>query len=141
MTPTNTPALLTADDLATVAQQAKDSTVHGLNNLIGAPRLGELDDRTWYDPQVTPVLMDELRARALELDHHRATLLAQDESLLRLILNKPAEYLPAGTAITVAALRNELHRRDRQAFVAPRMHPCTPSKCVFPDGDPNCPTC
>jgi hypothetical protein len=66
MTLTTTLALLTADDLATVAQQAKDSTVNGLTNLLGAPRLGELDDRTWYDAQVTPVLMDEL--------HHRAVL-------------------------------------------------------------------
>jgi hypothetical protein len=29
----------------------------------------------------------------------------------------------------------------RFRVVTPRMHPCTPSKCVFPDGDPNCPLC
>ncbi len=57
-------------------------------------------------------IRNELHRRALELDHHRTVLLTDDDTgLLSLILAKPAEYLPEGSALTATAIRTELHRR------------------------------
>jgi hypothetical protein len=63
------------------------------------------------DPADRQAIRDELHTRALELDHHRTTLLNQDETLLGLILDNPTEYLPTATVVTATTLRDELHRR------------------------------
>jgi hypothetical protein len=63
------------------------------------------------DPTTRQHATDELHTRALELDHHRTTLLTQDDTLLGLILHNPTGYLSTHTVVTTAALRNELHRR------------------------------
>jgi hypothetical protein len=44
---------------------------------------------------------------------------------------------PRGIVTEISAGPDGIHTR----IVAPRMHPCTPKKCVFPDGDPACPLC
>lgn len=63
------------------------------------------------DPTIRHDALTELHTRALELDHHRTTLLAQNDTLLGLILDNPTEYLPTPTAVTATAIRDELHRR------------------------------
>lgn len=68
----------------------------------------------------TAFIVDTLHAYALELDHHRTTLLTDDDNteLLGLILDKPAEYLPDNSVITATAIRTELHRRALAEYTA-----------------------
>jgi len=47
---------------------------------------------------------------------------------------------------TRQAIMDQIHERAGKfapkPLAVPRMHPCTPSKCVYPNGgDPDCPLC